>query len=68
MKKIYKNLQEGSQKVLNFEAKFFLTLIFFLVLPIIRLFLKKHTNKQQEKTAWKAWGMHSDVLEQVKKQ
>lgn len=53
-------------KIADFQATVFLSLCFFLLVPIFAFIVKSRTR--EEKSTWSSWDITSDTLLDVKKQ
>lgn len=54
------------KKIADFQAGVFLSLFFFLLVPVFALIVKK-TQKKEELT-WSPWDIPSDTLDDARKQ
>lgn len=61
-----KLIRSFTKKMADFQATIFLSLCFFLLVPIFALIVK--SSKKRDKLIWTSWDMPSDTLDDVRRQ
>lgn len=61
-----KLIRTFSRKIADFQATVFLTLCFFLLVPLFALIAK--SSRKADKPIWTSWDMLSDTLDDIRRQ
>lgn len=61
-----KQIKAFARKIADFQAGVFLSLFFFLLVPVFALIVKN--KRKKETSTWSHWDIPSDTLNDVRKQ